>query len=81
MVFSRPFHVRLLYAYALDGNRLKLALLIALTIAHLAGPGLAECPMVTEVQALRQRVKQLEGCELKLIRLGWHRDLSGRWWK
>jgi len=59
---------------------MKLALLI-LILAHLAGPGLAECPEVTEVQALRQRVKHLEGCELKLIRLGYKRDLSGRWWK
>ena len=57
---------------------LALALLIP---AHLAGPSLAEAPEVTEVQTLRQRVKQLEGCELKLIRLGYKRDLSGRWWK
>ena len=59
---------------------MKLALLI-LILAHLAGPGLAECPEVTEVQALRQRVKYLEECELKLVRLGWKRDISGRWWR
>ena len=59
---------------------MKLALLI-LILAHLAGPGMAEAPVVTEVQALRQRVARLADCELKLVRLGWHRDLSGRWWK
>ena len=62
---------------------MKLAALIALLLlsSHLAGPTLAEAPEVTEVQALRHRVKHLESCELKLVRLGWHRDLSGRWWK
>jgi len=62
---------------------MKLAALIALLLlaSHLAGPGLAEAPMLTEVQALRQRVARLADCELKLVRLGWHRDLSGRWWK
>jgi len=47
---------------------MKLVLLIALILAHLVGPGLAECPEVTEAQGLRQRVKQLERYEL-----WWHR--------
>ena len=44
--------------------------ILLLTLAHLSGPGLAEAPMVTEVQALRARMKHLEDCELKLVRLG-----------
>ena len=62
---------------------MKLASLIALLLlsSHLAGPGLAEAPEVTEVQGLRARVRHLEDCELKLIRLGWKRDISGRFWR
>jgi len=59
---------------------MKLLALALIIFAHLSGPGLADCPVVTEVQALRHRVKYLEDCELKLIRLGYHRDLEGRWW-
>ena len=57
------------------------AYILILALSHLAGPGLAEAPEVTEIQALRQRVKQLEECELKLVRLGYHRDAEGRWWR
>jgi len=60
---------------------MKLALLITLILAHLSGPGLAEAPVVTEVQGLRARVARLEECELKLVRLGWHQDARGRWWR
>ena len=55
--------------------------ILLLTLAHLAGPGLAEAPVATEVQGLRARVKQLEDCELKLVRLGWYRDAAGNWRK
>ena len=60
---------------------MKLLALALLILAHLSGPGLADAPEVTEVQALRQRVKHLESCELKIIRLGWKRDLRGVWWR
>ena len=60
---------------------MKTILILMLIAIHLSGPGLAECPEVTKVQALRHRVKYLEDCELKLIRLGYHRDAEGRWWK
>jgi len=60
---------------------MKLAVLIALILAHLAGPGPAECPVVTEVQALRQRVKQLEKWELYAVRHGWKMDITGRIWR
>ena len=62
---------------------MKLAALIALLLlsSHLAGPGLAECPEVTEVQALRQRVKRAEAIELWAIRHGVHIDATGRVWR
>ena len=51
---------------------MKLAALIALLLlsSHLAGPGLAEAPMVTEVQRLEQRVKDLSK-ELNRYKAWW----------
>jgi len=49
---------------------LKLVLLIALTLAHLAGPGLAEAPGVTDMQKLEQRVKDLSK-ELNRYKAWW----------
>ena len=63
---------------------MKFALLIALILAHLAGPGLAECPVVTEVQALRQRleqrVKRAEAIELWAVRHGVKITIDGWVW-
>lgn len=49
---------------------MKLALLIALILAHLAGPSMAEALVVIEVQVLRQKVKHLERYELWWVRAG-----------
>ena len=66
---------------------MKLALLI-LILAHLAGPGLAECPVVTEVQRierrvqrLEQRVKRAEAIELWAVRHGVKITIDGRVWR
>jgi len=60
---------------------MKLLAVALLILAHLAGPGLAECPEVTEVQALRQRVRQLEAIELWAIRNGVKITINGRVWR
>ena len=50
---------------------MKLTIYILILIAaHLSGPGLAECPGVTDVQRLEQRVKDLSK-ELNRYKAWW----------
>ena len=49
---------------------MKLLSLALLILAHLAGPGLAEAPEVTEVQRFEQRVKDLSK-ELSRYKAWW----------
>jgi len=58
----------------------KFALLI-LILAHLTGPGLAECPEVSECQRLKQRVKRAEAIELWAVRHGVKITIEGRVWR
>ena len=60
---------------------MKFLTLTILALAHLAGPGLVEAPTVTEVQALRQRVRHLEAIELWAIRNGVKITINGRVWR
>jgi len=60
---------------------MKTVLILILIALHLSSPGLAECPGVTEIQALRQRVKRAEAIELWAIRHGVHIDATGRVWR
>jgi len=63
---------------------MTLALLI-LILAHLAGPGLAECPGVSDTQRLERRVKALQArnflLEKGLIEFGIKVDRTGRVWR
>ena len=64
---------------------MKFVALLILILAHLAGPGLAEAPEVTEVQALRQRMemrmKRAEAIELWAIRYGVKIMIDGKIWR
>ena len=64
---------------------MKLAAFLILALTHLAGPGLAECPEVTEVQELRarmeMRVKRAEAIELWAVRHGVKIMINGRVWR
>jgi len=59
---------------------MKLALLI-LILAHLAGPGLAEAPEVSDCQRLEQWVKRTEAIELWAVRNGVKITIDGRVWR
>ena len=48
---------------------MKLALLI-LILSHLAGPGLAECPVETPRMRLEEKLKRLEAFELYAVNKG-----------
>ena len=60
---------------------MKLLALALLILAHLAGPGLADAPGVSECQRLEQRVKRAEAIELWAVRHGVKITIEGRVWR
>ena len=57
-----------------------LIIFITLLLSHLTEPTLAEAPIATEVQQIRQELRRLHQLELYAIRNGLEVDLSGKVW-
>uniref|UniRef100_A0A6M3JLY8 Uncharacterized protein n=1 Tax=viral metagenome TaxID=1070528 RepID=A0A6M3JLY8_9ZZZZ len=60
---------------------MKIVLILMLITCHLAGPGLADAPEVSECQRLEQRVKRAEAIELWAVRHGVKITIEGRVWR